>query len=300
MTAIPSPPLFAEARPRVRTHRYEAEAYNWDREPLHHLCWIGSESTLRWVDLDVAHNLPLRAHNNDTLLHICCRYNFPALAQGLLERGLDVNATTQGGNTALHLACSPARRDGAILDILLKAGAQVNAVNFLHETPLHFAAKRDSESVPLLLEHGADPSIVAEDGSSCLHYAAKHNSAAAFAHLIKHPGVAPLVNLSNKHGNTPLHAACSMGSTEIARALIAAGAAPQALNLRHQTPRQLGTNRFGIVKLFEDWLWRNAVRVFLLVCQQRYLVTDSMLLEQLFGPEGYVFRYVDRGDYVDL
>ena len=79
------------------------------------------------------------------------------------------------GQLALHRACL--RGDVAIVRLLLKHGADVNAVNDFDETPLHYACKRASLSVlQCLIEHGAD--LRAEDraGKGVLHHAAHGGS----------------------------------------------------------------------------------------------------------------------------
>ena len=58
------------------------------------------------------------------------------------------------GQLALHRACL--RGDVAIVRLLLKHGADVNAVSDFNESPLHYACKRANVAVlQCLLEHGA-------------------------------------------------------------------------------------------------------------------------------------------------
>lgn len=57
----------------------------------------------------------------------------------LLKTGIDVNATDEHGNTALHFVASTNYTD--IAQLLLKAGENPNATNIEGSTPLHNAAK---------------------------------------------------------------------------------------------------------------------------------------------------------------
>ncbi|KAL2266781.1 hypothetical protein VTJ83DRAFT_6133 [Remersonia thermophila] len=71
----------------------------------------------------------------------------------LLAAGADVNAQTVRGNTPLHLA-RPARP--GIAGLLLEHGADANARNVNGNTPLHVVRSQDLELVELLTAHGAD------------------------------------------------------------------------------------------------------------------------------------------------
>lgn len=73
----------------------------------------------------------------------------------LLGAGADVDAlTVHGQQTALHSALMP--EGTGVLELLICAGADVNAKNRLGETPLHEAAFRDRcDAARLLIAAGA-------------------------------------------------------------------------------------------------------------------------------------------------
>jgi ankyrin repeat protein len=80
----------------------------------------------------------------------------------LVDRGADVNARDMTHSTPLHLASLSGIPE--LVQILLENGADVNAQNETHLTPLHKASLLGcSESVRLLLEHNAD--FTAQDWS---------------------------------------------------------------------------------------------------------------------------------------
>ncbi|WP_371286327.1 ankyrin repeat domain-containing protein [Variovorax sp. 770b2] len=58
-------------------------------------------------------------------------------------------------DTCLHMAAH--RGDARAVQLLLKAGANVNAIGDMGYTPLHYAASR--EVAPVLVGAGANPSI---------------------------------------------------------------------------------------------------------------------------------------------
>ena len=73
----------------------------------------------------------------------------------LLQKGVDVNAKTRYGATALHYACDRGHLD--LVRLLIERGADVNAKDtFYGITPLNWAITRDHPAVvKLLLEKGA-------------------------------------------------------------------------------------------------------------------------------------------------
>ena len=82
----------------------------------------------------------------------------------------DPNQKVMTGDTLLHAAVI--RGELQDIEILLSAGALVNAVGDLGETPLHHAASRGMvEIVKKLLQSGADTKIKNEFGESPLDVA---------------------------------------------------------------------------------------------------------------------------------
>ena len=112
-----------------------------------------------------------------------------------------VNAAGDFGMTPLHWAA----RAGALrcVELLLRRGADVNAVNASRRVPLHLAAEADGNKqdavVTLLASHGAD------------------------------------VNAQDKKRRTPLHRATYEGRVAAAEALLKAGADPSVPNKNGKT-----------------------------------------------------------------
>jgi hypothetical protein len=110
-----------------------------------------------------------------TPLHMAVFRGQAKVVQNLLGRGADVSAKTSSGVSALHLACSGARKTGrgAIIRSLLQKGADVHAKDKYGRTPLHSAIAYGSiQSLKLLLTRGADISIKDGEGYNALHWAA--------------------------------------------------------------------------------------------------------------------------------
>ena len=102
-----------------------------------------------------------------------------------------LQARDTDGSTALH--CAAWKGHPAVVDLLLRAGADVNAHNANDHwgtTPLHAAAHANQAAIAqLLLDHGAD--INAQDGSgrTPLQHTGFHNAKAA-ARLLQQHGAA--------------------------------------------------------------------------------------------------------------
>lgn len=108
------------------------------------------------------------------------------------------------------------------VNLLLQAGADVNAKQFLAFTPLRMAVGASrSDVVKLLLSAGADVNTRDEnDGSTHLHWAASKDAEIAF--LLIEAGAD--INAVNNRGETPLSIACTRGKSDCVRVLLEAGA----------------------------------------------------------------------------
>jgi ankyrin repeat protein len=90
----------------------------------------------------------------------------------LLLRGADANRTARAcglGMTALHAAASahPVNPDTpALMRLLVRAGARVDARDAEQATPLMWAVNADTAAAITLVELGADPDLVPAEGSS--------------------------------------------------------------------------------------------------------------------------------------
>ena len=150
----------------------------------------------------------------------------PAAVRALLgsatQRGnaTVVNVPQPDGTTALHWAAYHDDADTAA--VLLKAGANVNAVNRYGVSPLVQACKNGNAGmVKLLLDAGADVNATLKGGETTLMLAARSGDAEAVTMLLVR-GVNP--NARERLGQTALMWAAAEGHTAVIRALIRAGA----------------------------------------------------------------------------
>lgn len=94
------------------------------------------------------------SYNGDTALYRACVRQQLEVVQMLLEAGADVNAHSSGGETALYRASKAGHEH--IVRVLLEAGAET--IGSIHSRPLYAACEHGHmQVVKLLLQHGADP-----------------------------------------------------------------------------------------------------------------------------------------------
>ncbi|GMH45515.1 hypothetical protein BSKO_13472 [Bryopsis sp. KO-2023] len=89
-----------------------------------------------------------------------------------LEMGAELNLTTGvAERTVLHIASKTGGTE--LIEFLIEAGAEVDALTIGRATPLHVAAADNrADAARLLLENGADIDATTTDGNSPLHWAA--------------------------------------------------------------------------------------------------------------------------------
>jgi uncharacterized protein len=103
-----------------------------------------------------------------TPLHYASFFGHPETARLLIERGADLEAPATNEQFApkarpLHSAAAARQRE--VCEVLLDAGADVNATQHGGYTPLlETAQSGDADLAALLLERGADPSARLDDG----------------------------------------------------------------------------------------------------------------------------------------
>lgn len=81
--------------------------------------------------------------DNVTILMTAVRVQLSTVFENLLKAGADVHAMDSEGNTALHYACMISPSNAAIVKQLLETGANFEARNKKQRTPLHLACNAD-------------------------------------------------------------------------------------------------------------------------------------------------------------
>jgi ankyrin repeat protein len=135
--------------------------------------------------------------NGNTPLGLASLYGLIDVAQVLAVNKAVVNATNRSGVTALNSAAS-----GAMAELLVDKGADVNARDNIGWTPLHCAARVCAKDVAaVLVTHGADVNATNNDAWTPLHWAARDGCKETVEFLLAHKAS---VNCTNDEGETAL------------------------------------------------------------------------------------------------
>lgn len=141
-----------------------------------------------------------------------------------VERHIALGAPAKDANkmgwTPLHYAV--VRRHKAVADVLIRHGADLNAVTAKKKSCLHFCAQRNYlDLATLLIENGANLAQGDADGWTALHMAAARDNV-EMARLLLANGAD--VNARAARGGTPLHEAAASAGRDVLSLLLERGA----------------------------------------------------------------------------
>lgn len=195
--------------------------------------WTIAEIFLAVVTLIVTAGAVGAAQLADLRLSEAVRNRDVAEVRTLLARRVDVNASRGDGATALHWAAL--RDDGEIADMLIRAGARVNAVDDRSVTALLLACMNGSAAmVDRLLRAGADPNVALSTGETPLMTAARSGNAKVIKLLLNRSADPRAAERSR--GQTALMWALAEQHVDVARLLIDNGADVRARSNKGFTP----------------------------------------------------------------
>lgn len=161
---------------------------------------------------------------------------YSELVELLVTAGATPGYVDSAQRTCLHASASNA--DVRSVELLLAAGAAVNAIDANGDSPLLLACKAGDEDGLLtqaLLADGADAQVADRRGGTCLHLLARSpvTARAAVNALVK---AGADVNAVDSWGDAPLHEALRADRVDLAEALLATGANPDQLYRSALTP----------------------------------------------------------------
>jgi ankyrin repeat protein len=162
-----------------------------------------------------------------TALHWAAHRDDLETAELLIRAGAKVDAANDYGVTPIFLACT--NGNAAMVERLLKAGANPNAALRTGQAALMTCARTGNvDAVKSLLAHGADVNAQEPQGQTALMVAVAQKNPEAARTLIEHGAD---IHARSKGGFTPLLFAARVGDLDSARILLAAGA-----NVNEVTP----------------------------------------------------------------
>eukprot|EP00667_Euglena_gracilis_P019008 EG_transcript_20301 len=208
----------------------------------------------------------------------------------LSPRTRDAHAT----NELLLTACS--KGDDRQVARLLQRGANVFYRDRHGRTALHKMLGRvvfpsDPDLLRRLLEARADLHAPDQGGNTPLHEACRYNKPVPVGRILNEH-----VDAINQFGNTPLHVAAVNASHQCLQMLARLPVDPFVRNTRGQQPLDL-TNRADVTKLIHRALKKRIMTFLLALSRQSdpIYTIDPYLVEESFGPDGYLFRYIAPG-----
>lgn len=172
------------------------------------------------------------------LLNAAASGSVPAVSL-LLDRGADVRAKSNGGQTPLHIAVN--HHHPEVVHLLLRSGAETDATDGYGQTPLHRAiVLNQEECFDLLLEYrtGIDASSGAKikyekkDMQYALVFAIRHSRSHMIPRILEYGAN---INGAVSNGTTPFHEAAARGDIAILEIILASGANKHARDAQQQT-----------------------------------------------------------------
>ena len=201
-------------------------------------------------------DVDVRGYRGRTPLHMAAGHGFLGIARTLAERNAEINVRDIAGNTPLHMTMDDwyllsESAQGCRLDVakfLLEHGADPDAKNDDHETPLHDASAFGYvKGARLLLEHGANVHARRKGGHTPLHevFVNLHDSYDTLEPfldttrcLLEHDAV---IDALNDDHATPLHLASFYGCTKGVQLLLERGAKVYLEDEEGRTPFQVAS-----------------------------------------------------------
>lgn len=218
---------------------FTSTAAHLGRTLLHHAILCGSAGavqTLLASGADSEAPVKTTRSNRSRPVHLAARLGQPEILRMLADRGCDLNARAEAGDTAA-IICSRHKREDC-LRVLVSAGADVALLNSAGDSSASVASSGGwktgfERAVIGAIRCGAVPRSSERSVFSPLMFGALCGDATAMEVLLSQPDVD--VDEQDSDGCSPIMAAAKMGNVEAFRALVFAGANVKLSNKRGET-----------------------------------------------------------------
>jgi TonB family protein len=200
-------------------------------EDIHQLCREGKSEQVLSLLKDL-HMIHLKDRDGNTPLHMAVMFEHKELVRLLIHYGANVNENNNILLTPLHMTRNP-----GIVRELIDNGAEIDAVDYKKNTPLHLACRfGDMETVVLLIHHGANVNFQNKRGLTPLHFAVDRYFTLNWCSPAKLEIASYLiengaeVNIKDNKNNTPLDYAAMYCNKDLAGLLMRNGAVKREIH----------------------------------------------------------------------
>lgn len=146
-------------------------------------------------------------------MYVADREYGPDLAKYYIDQGIDVTIAGPYGLTLLHYLALSASDTRAAMDMAIKKGAEIEALNRNNETPLFKALQNNANisNIEFLVSKGANVNTPSSDGMTALHFAATSKNIEVIKLLVS-KGADILAK--NSKNESPFMLSCGWGDKE--------------------------------------------------------------------------------------
>ena len=124
--------------------------------------------------------------SNKTLLHRVIELDNEAIADVLINAGININAQDDNLKTALHYAVES--ENVHLVNFLIESGANPELVDINNNIPLHCALitkRKNKDVIHFLIDMKINLNIQGQHGNTALHYAVKEQLVETVQHLVQ-------------------------------------------------------------------------------------------------------------------
>ncbi|KAK4221647.1 ankyrin repeat-containing domain protein [Podospora fimiseda] len=211
-------------RSQIRAEKEAAEWRKLRKSPQYYnlmaqACTRGDLGTVRSL-LQKGIDVNMTSQEGKSVLWPACGYGHINIVQELLrQEGIKINIrSTDDEKTPLFAAAVSGEDD--IVKLLIQQGSDVNIKDKNGQTALFSPCEKgDSLVVAALVGGGIDVNVKDKRGLAALHIAAEKGHDAVVGQLLRKEGLD--VNVRESNGRTPLHIASKYGQEKVVRQLLA-------------------------------------------------------------------------------